>query len=223
MIIQNLNENINFKNNNPIYNIYLRIIKMLLTNISTKSSKIKPKSLLINTILKPQNYRPVKKIGPCEYPITNYNSNEPNEICNHLYLGGFENLSKININNLKIRCIFNLHTSPINIDIIDETKCINFPFQDDISINIMEYIKNIIPQMDQFIKEGKNILVMCQRGISRSATIVIAYLIYKKKISYQHALELVRSKRDIIEPNIGFALALEQNEDIIKNEILFIH
>ncbi len=43
-------------------------------------------------------------------------------------------------------------------------------------------------------------------GISRSATVVIAYLMAKKGMKFKEALEFVQSKREIVEPNGGFKI-----------------
>jgi atypical dual specificity phosphatase len=41
-------------------------------------------------------------------------------------------------------------------------------------------------------------------GKSRSATMVIAYLMRKQTINYQEALEYVQARRNIVSPNEGF-------------------
>ncbi|CAD8164279.1 unnamed protein product [Paramecium octaurelia] len=60
---------------------------------------------------------------------------------------------------------------------------------------------------NDWIERGFNIggvLVHCMAGVSRSAAIVIAYLIEKKKMTYYQALNFVKSKRPQINPNKGF-------------------
>jgi dual specificity phosphatase 12 len=59
-----------------------------------------------------------------------------------------------------------------------------------------------------FIKEaishqGK-VLVHCYAGVSRSATIVIAYLMQEHGLSFSAAIKFVKSKRPFINPNDGF-------------------
>ena len=46
-----------------------------------------------------------------------------------------------------------------------------------------------------------NVIIHCYMGKSRSASILIYYLMRKLKISYHDALKLVRSKRKIVQPN----------------------
>jgi hypothetical protein len=50
-------------------------------------------------------------------------------------------------------------------------------------------------------------------GISRSATVVCAYLVATAKMTPDEALVAVRAKRGIVCPNIGFRRQLEQYAD----------
>mmetsp|Transcript_4365 Transcript_4365/g.5055 ORF Transcript_4365/g.5055 Transcript_4365/m.5055 type:complete len:263 (+) Transcript_4365:176-964(+) len=52
--------------------------------------------------------------------------------------------------------------------------------------------------------KGRSVLVHCAQGKSRSAVVVIAYLMSLHKISYTEALEMVQSKRSMAEPNTSF-------------------
>ena len=70
----------------------------------------------------------------------------------------------------------------------------------DISKDFVECIK--------FIKTAKEkqkpILIHCMAGVSRSATVTIAYIMQQHKMSLQDAAAFVFEKRPIIFPNIGF-------------------
>lgn len=61
---------------------------------------------------------------------------------------------------------------------------------------------------NNFIKESleeeRNVLVHCYFGVSRSATIVIAYIMEKYRLSYEAALQRVKAKRRFVMPNPGF-------------------
>lgn len=59
------------------------------------------------------------------------------------------------------------------------------------------------------MEEGGRVLVHCIRGVSRSATIVCAYLMTALKISHIDAVKTVRAKRPIARPNYGFMMQLE--------------
>uniref|UniRef100_A0A3Q3X885 Dual specificity protein phosphatase n=1 Tax=Mola mola TaxID=94237 RepID=A0A3Q3X885_MOLML len=49
----------------------------------------------------------------------------------------------------------------------------------------------------------KRVLVHCARGISRSATLVLAYLMIRERLTLVEAVEAVRTHRNIL-PNAGF-------------------
>jgi protein-tyrosine phosphatase len=48
------------------------------------------------------------------------------------------------------------------------------------------------------------ILVHCFAGVSRSATITIAFMMTEKQLPFYDAMSFVRKRRHIIFPNIGF-------------------
>lgn len=51
---------------------------------------------------------------------------------------------------------------------------------------------------------GRGVLVHCQAGVSRSATIVIAYLMKHTLMTMTDAYKYVRSRRPVVSPNLNF-------------------
>lgn len=77
-------------------------------------------------------------------------------------------------------------------------------------------ISNFFPTTNRFIskaiKSGGKVLVHCQAGISRSPTIVIAYLMQEYGQSSQSLLRYLQQKRSIVNPNWGFIDQLNRVE-----------
>ena len=62
-------------------------------------------------------------------------------------------------------------------------------------------------------QEFRNNVTNCSRaGVSRSATIVIGYLMWKKKWKVKKAMKYVKKKREVVHPNSGFLLQLKMFE-----------
>jgi protein-tyrosine phosphatase len=53
-----------------------------------------------------------------------------------------------------------------------------------------------------------NVLIHCQAGRSRSAAILIAYIMYKDNMSYEESYNIVKKYHSIVELNSGFVKQL---------------
>ena len=62
--------------------------------------------------------------------------------------------------------------------------------------------------IEHAIECGGSVFVHCQQGVSRSSSIVIAYLMYKRRLLFSAAHKFVKDRRGIAEPNAGFICAL---------------
>ena len=85
---------------------------------------------------------------------------------------------------------------------------------DAIDENILSWLKEAFEFIDSSVN---NIYIHCVMGISRSPTIVIGYLMYKKKMKYEEAYDFVRNKRNAISPNSGFQEQLKKFEKILED------
>lgn len=71
-------------------------------------------------------------------------------------------------------------------------------------IQISEQFQRCTDFIKEAKKSGGKVLVHCLKGISRSATIVCAYLITEVKQTPSQALAYVKARRAVVNPNIGF-------------------
>lgn len=89
------------------------------------------------------------------------------------------------------------------------------------SFSLKRFFGEAADFMEEALRSGGKVYVHCQMGISRSATIVLAFLIIKKGWTAQEAVRTVRARRQII-PNDGFLRQLCQlnEEQIIERQTL---
>eukprot|EP00010_Vexillifera_abyssalis_P005795 CAMPEP_0201553668 /NCGR_PEP_ID=MMETSP0173_2-20130828/32113_1 /ASSEMBLY_ACC=CAM_ASM_000268 /TAXON_ID=218659 /ORGANISM="Vexillifera sp., Strain DIVA3 564/2" /LENGTH=457 /DNA_ID=CAMNT_0047964593 /DNA_START=37 /DNA_END=1407 /DNA_ORIENTATION=- len=75
--------------------------------------------------------------------------------------------------------------------------------------NLINHFAECIEFMEEAVNAKKGVLVHCVAGVSRSATVVIAYLMTVHGMNWKKAVALVREKRPGINPNRGFLLQLQ--------------
>ncbi len=76
-------------------------------------------------------------------------------------------------------------------------------------------LPQLIPMLEIYVQEHPThrILIHCQAGMSRSASVAIALLARLYNISFHDAFALAQQKRSIIQPNEGFITMLEDYID----------
>ncbi|KAK5639283.1 hypothetical protein RI129_011775 [Pyrocoelia pectoralis] len=94
-------------------------------------------------------------------------------------------------------------------------KYIGIPGHDRPSWNISVYFEQVAKFIDNAIKSGGKVLVHCVVGISRSATLVIAYLMIFQNMDAAEALQFVFRRRRVF-PNIGFLHHLAHLNSILS-------
>jgi dual specificity MAP kinase phosphatase len=78
------------------------------------------------------------------------------------------------------------------------------PASDSGSQNLKQYFMEAIEFIDNARAANGRVLVHCQAGVSRSPTIVIAYLIAKNRKNLSEAFSFVKDRRSIVAPNLNF-------------------
>lgn len=62
----------------------------------------------------------------------------------------------------------------------------------------------LLSSTEEAYQSGQGVLVHCQAGVSRSATVVIAYLMKHTLMTMTDAYKYVRSRRPVVSPNLNF-------------------
>ena len=74
--------------------------------------------------------------------------------------------------------------------------------------DIQAYFYVCFEFIEDAIRQGGKVLVHCMEGVSRSCTIAIAYLMWKRGMTYSDAQREVQKVRPICQPNAGFLCQL---------------
>ncbi|XP_071111624.1 dual specificity protein phosphatase 12-like [Haliotis cracherodii] len=137
-----------------------------------------------------------------------------NAIFDDLYLGSMEAaLHTDTLKELGITHILTIDDRPLLQEITCHFSCKYVHGLDLQDTDLLTYFDECV----EFINEGRNkggILVHCFAGMSRSATMVIAYMMAKCQTDLQEALAYVKKMRSIIRPNRGFMEQLQLYEDM---------
>lgn len=137
--------------------------------------------------------------------------NGVNKVLPGLYLGNFkdardrEQLARHNITH-----ILSIHDSAAPL--LQEMTYLCIPAADLPTQNLTQYFKESISFMHESRLKGEGCLVHCLAGVSRSVTLVMAYLMTVTGLGWQDALSAVRVARPCAGPNMGFLRQLEDFE-----------
>ena len=100
-----------------------------------------------------------------------------------------------------------------NIETIEEHLIIKADDSSDFEIS--KSFEESFKFLDKCIKKG-NVLIHCVSGISRSPTILIAFMMKRYKKSLDEIFRIVKKKRNVINPNQGFMSQLKKFEKSLK-------
>ena len=142
-----------------------------------------------------------------------YNDFSADNIIDNIYIGNVYDAHNIDkLNDLNIKNIISAVTGFDNI--YDESfNHLSLNLIDNESQDIIHYfeitnhyIDNIISKnISSASEKNKNkVLIHCICGVSRSVTILLAYIIKKYNYTPQYALKIVQKKRAISKPNENF-------------------
>ncbi|KAL2339151.1 hypothetical protein Fmac_013597 [Flemingia macrophylla] len=87
---------------------------------------------------------------------------------------------------------------------------------DKYDVDLKQYFNECLDFIDEAKRHGGGVLVHCFAGKSRSVSIVIAYLIKTRGMSFNEALRHVRTVRPTAFPNQGFINQLMDFEKSLK-------
>uniref|UniRef100_A0A7N8XJR8 Dual specificity phosphatase 16 n=1 Tax=Mastacembelus armatus TaxID=205130 RepID=A0A7N8XJR8_9TELE len=150
---------------------------------------------------------------PC-LPVTNVG---PTRILPHLYLGCQRDvLNKDLMQQNDIAYVLNASNTCPKPDFIPESHFLRVPVNDSFCEKILPWLDRSVEFIEKAKASNARVLVHCLAGISRSATIAIAYIMKRMDMSLDEAYRFVKEKRPTISPNFNFLGQLLDFEKKIK-------
>lgn len=143
---------------------------------------------------------------------SSYDEIEPN-----LYLGNLTAATDVKwLKDIKITHILTVDSCPLprKIQLLPNITTKYIQITDMPREDFLIFFGDAYQFIDDGIKLGGRVLVHCYYGVSRSATLVIAYLMKKHGMCLDAAFEFVKSKRRFVGPNAGFLEQLKLYEDM---------
>ncbi|TKR62717.1 hypothetical protein L596_026638 [Steinernema carpocapsae] len=136
------------------------------------------------------------------------------EIVPGLFISGVSALNHDNMEKNKISLIINATNEVPNLKMLGEAQRIKLWLDDTPQSYIYPHLELMSDQIQTSIADGGRVLVHCVAGVSRSASICLAFLTKHRCRSLRDAYHLMCSKRPMVRPNLGFwrqLIAYEQN------------
>jgi atypical dual specificity phosphatase len=138
------------------------------------------------------------------------------ELVPHLFICGVSALTSANMKAFKISLIVNATKEVPNLKSLGEIQRMKLWIDDVSSEDISNHFDVVCDQIHAVIQDGGNVLVHCVAGVSRSASICLAYLTKYHFRNLRSAYHLMCEKRPMVRPNLGFWRQLIHYEQLVK-------
>ncbi|XP_056373884.1 dual specificity protein phosphatase 16 [Hyla sarda] len=152
-------------------------------------------------------------------PCLPVSSAGPTRILPHLYLGCQRDvLNKELMQQNEIGFVLNASNTCPKPDFICDSHFLRVPVNDSFCEKILPWLDKSVDFIEKAKASNGRVLVHCLAGISRSATIAIAYIMKRMDMTLDEAYRFVKEKRPTISPNFNFLGQLLDFEKKIKTQ-----
>ncbi|XP_041488691.1 dual specificity protein phosphatase 22 isoform X2 [Microtus oregoni] len=134
-----------------------------------------------------------------------------------LFIGNFKDARDADqLSRNKVTHILSVHDSARPM--MEGVKYLCIPAADSPSQNLTRHFKESIKFIHECRLQGEGCLVHCLAGVSRSVTLVTAYIMTVTDFGWEDALHTVRAGRSCANPNLGFQRQLQEFEKYEVNQ-----
>lgn len=138
------------------------------------------------------------------------------ELIPHLFICGVSAINSANMKAFKITLIVNATKEVPNLKALGEIQRMKLWIDDVPEEDIFSHFDVVCDQIHAVIQDGGNVLVHCVAGVSRSASICLAYLTKYHFRNLRSSYHLMCEKRLMVRPNLGFWRQLIHYEQLLK-------
>jgi len=141
------------------------------------------------------------------------------EVVSRVYIADLWTASNANtLSSLKISHVVSVMPGDIDIPPWDPSKLLQIAVDDMPFAEILTHLDKAVEWITWALNSGPDarVLVHCFQGISRSTTVVAAYLMSSRGWSVSKALTHIKAVRRVAEPNVGFVSQLKEYEATLK-------
>eukprot|EP01064_Diplonema_japonicum_P021341 TRINITY_DN30873_c0_g1_i1.p1 TRINITY_DN30873_c0_g1~~TRINITY_DN30873_c0_g1_i1.p1 ORF type:complete len:225 (+),score=26.88 TRINITY_DN30873_c0_g1_i1:52-726(+) len=186
-------------------------------------AKRRPKQRALPSLLLTHDTLPVavKSVSSVPLPLPEMGSWGASKILEGLYLGDAgDALNKVEMKKHKITHVVN---ATVECGVLEDEEgykapnVLRIPVKDDCDAPLREYFLTACEFIHKSRAQGGNVLVHCRGGISRSSTLIAAYLMMQTGQTSDSTFDYLRTRRSSVSPNIGFLLSLESFEPIAQS------
>lgn len=130
---------------------------------------------------------------------------KPVEIQSHLYLGDIHAArSRSVLKDCRITKILNVSQLDNAFENDDELEYKQIAVEDAPNVNLSEHFPDAFRFIENARLKGERVLVHCHAGMSRSVTVILAYLMQTEGYTLETAYDFVKDKKPNIQPNFSF-------------------
>ncbi|KAM9307802.1 dual specificity protein phosphatase 22 [Gastrophryne carolinensis] len=135
--------------------------------------------------------------------------NGMNKVLPGLFLGNFKDARDVEqLHKNNVTHILSIHDSARPM--LEGMKYLCIPASDSPNQNLIQHFKDSTAFIHECRLKGEGCLVHCLAGVSRSVTLVVAYVMTVTNLEWEEALAAVKGARTCANPNMGFQRQLEE-------------
>lgn len=90
------------------------------------------------------------------------------------------------------------HITYMTLDMLD----------DGLQVDLTWFLHLVFDFIEHTWEHGGRVFIHCARGVSRSCAFCVAFVMWRNALEYRQAYELIRRRRLLCQPNMGFAAQL---------------